>query len=62
MAHQGQVLPDLAATSNYSVPLLHSGAVLASVLDMDMLEQVQRRATKIIIRMEHLCYDGALRD
>jgi len=29
---------------------------------MDLLEQVQRRATKMIIRMEHLSYEVRLRE
>ncbi|PKU49528.1 hypothetical protein llap_81 [Limosa lapponica baueri] len=30
--------------------------------DMDLLEQVQQRATKIIRRLEHLCYEDKLRE
>ncbi|GAB0183955.1 hypothetical protein GRJ2_000860800 [Grus japonensis] len=30
--------------------------------DMDLLEQVQRRATKLIGRMEHLSYEDRLRE
>ena len=29
---------------------------------MDLLENVQRRATKMIQRMEHLSYEGRLRE
>jgi len=30
--------------------------------DIDLLEEVQRRATKMISRMEHLSYEEGLRD
>lgn len=29
---------------------------------MDLLEEVQRKATKTITGMEHLCYEEALRE
>lgn len=61
-------LTHLVARSNDSVPLLHSRADLASVLEPSAWElhghigTGPERATKRIVRMEHLCYDGRLRE
>ena len=37
-------------------------AVESSILDMDLLECLQRRATKMIQVMEHLSYEDRLRE
>lgn len=44
--HQGQLCP----------------ALKTSVQGMDLLKQIQRKATKTVRGMEHLCYEEALRE
>ncbi|KAJ7412827.1 hypothetical protein WISP_94593 [Willisornis vidua] len=60
--HQKQC--DQQVKGGDSVPMVHSGETLGAQnrKDMDLLEQVQRWATKVIRRMEHLSCEERLRE